>query len=142
MFWAGHEDALPLLFADAERIEIRDRFTVMLRVCDFEAAMRLRPAARPDETCDVTLHIVDDDAPWNSGAWRVSVAEGRSLAEHTSAAPELTVTGRMLGPLYNGYMKPSVAASAGLLEASNDDALLRADRVFAARQTPYFIDTF
>ena len=41
VYSASPEDALPLLFADAERIEIRERFTVMLRVCDFEAAMRL-----------------------------------------------------------------------------------------------------
>jgi hypothetical protein len=39
-------------------------------------------------------------------------------------------------------MKPSTAASAGLIEAKGDDALVRADRIFAARQAPYFIDTF
>ena len=55
--YGGPEDVLPLMFADAERIEIRERFTVMLRVCDFEAAMRLRPAARPDEAAEFTLRI-------------------------------------------------------------------------------------
>ena len=48
----------------------------------------------------------------------------------------------MLGPLYNGYMKASTAASVGLIEASDEEALLRADRIFAARQMPHFIDTF
>ena len=75
-------------------------------------------------------------------AWRVGVAEGRSRAERASGDGELRVEARMLGPLYNGYMKPSTAAGAGLIEAADDDALVRADRVFAARRAPYFIDTF
>ena len=89
----------------------------MLRVCDFENAMRLRPAARDDEVCEVTVQIEDTDAPWNAGVWRIGVAEGRSWAERASGDAELMVEARMLGPLYNGYMKPSTAASAGLIEA-------------------------
>jgi predicted acetyltransferase len=142
LFWASPEDALPLLFSDAERIEIRQRFTVMLRVCDFEGAMRVRPAARDDEAAEVTMRIEDSDAPWNEGVWRVGVAEGRSWAERGDGEGEITVEARMLGPLYNGYMKPSTAASAGLIEASSDEALVRADHIFAARQAPFFIDTF
>jgi predicted acetyltransferase len=141
-FAAGPHDVLPLLFADAERIEISERFTVMLRICDFEAAMRLRPAARDDETCEVTLRIDDTDAPWNAGVWRIGVAEGRTWAERTDGDGALAIEARMLGPLYNGYLKPSDAAAAGLIEASDDEAVVRADRIFAARQAPYFIDTF
>jgi len=142
LLWASPEDALPLLFSDAERIEIRERFTAMLRVCDFENAMRLRPAARNDEASEITMQIDDDDAPWNAGVWRIGVAEGRSWAERVSGEAELSVEARMMGPLYNGYMKPSTAASAGLIDATGEDALVRADRIFAARQAPYFIDTF
>ena len=139
---ASSEDALTLLFADADRLEVKEHYTVMLRICDFENAMRLRPAARDDEACELTLQIEDNDAPWNAGLWRIGVAEGRSWADRASGEAELTVDARMLGPLYNGYMKPSTAASAGLIEATGNDALLRADRIFAARQVPYFIDTF
>ena len=142
VFPAATDDALPLLFGDTERMEISSRFTVMLRVCDFENAMRLRHAAREDEACEVTLRIEDPDAPWNAGIWRIGVAEGRSWAERDDGDAELHADARMLGPLYNGYMKPSTAASAGLIEASDDDALVRADRIFSARKTPFFIDTF
>ena len=114
----------------------------MLRVCDFEGAMRLRPAARDDEDYEVTVSIDDTDAPWNAGVWRLGVAEGRSWAERRDGEAELKVEARMLGPLYNGYMQPSTAASAGLIEAEDDDALVRADRIFAARRAPFFIDTF
>jgi predicted acetyltransferase len=136
------EDALPLLFGDGERLTVEQRYTVMLRICDFEGAMRLRPPAREDETCEVTLSIEDKDAPWNEGAWRVGVTEGKSWAERTASEAELTVTARMLGPLYNGYLPASTAASAGLIDASSEDALSRADRVFAVKRRPYFIDTF
>jgi predicted acetyltransferase len=139
---AAADDALPLLFADTERLEVASHYTVMLRVCDFENAMRLRPPARDDEACEVTLRIDDPDAPWNAGVWRVGVGKGESWAEKTAGDADLQVEARMLGPLYNGYMKPSVAASAGLIEAANEGALDRADRVFAARQPPFFIDTF
>nr|AHZ45596.1 GCN5-related N-acetyltransferase [uncultured bacterium] len=139
---ASPADALTLLFADADRVTVGSHYTVMLRVCDFEAAMRLRPAGRDDETCEVTVSIRDTDAPWNAGVWRAGVAEGRSWAERSEGNAELSVEARMLGPLYNGYMKPSTAAAAGLIEATDDDALVRADRIFAARQAPFFIDTF
>lgn len=136
------DDALPLLFSETERLEVMSHYTVMLRVCDFERAMRLRPAARDDEVCEVKLRVEDTDAPWNAGVWQVGVAEGRSWAEPAQGDAELKIDARMLGPMYNGYLKPSTAASAGLLEVEDEDAVARADRVFAARQTPFFIDTF
>jgi predicted acetyltransferase len=114
----------------------------MLRVCDFQNAMQRRPAARDDEACEVTVRIDDTDAPWNAGIWRVSVAEGRTWAERSDGDVELKLDGRMLGPIYNGYMRPSIAAAAGLIEAIDGSALGRADRVFAAREVPFFIDTF
>jgi predicted acetyltransferase len=138
----GPDDKLLLLFADAERLDVKENFTVMLRVCDFEAAMRARPAAREDEICEVTVAIEDQDAPWNNGVWRVGVAEGRTWAEPAQAAPELALTARVLGPLFNGYAAPSAAAESGLLSATSSDALHRADRIFAATRPPFFMDAF
>ena len=63
------------------------------------------------------------------GAGNVGGALGKSWAEKASSGAELTVPARMLGPLYNGYLSPSIAASAGLIDASDEDALTRADRV-------------
>jgi predicted acetyltransferase len=141
-FRGSADDALPLLFGDTERLEIKQHYTVMLRVCDFQNAMQQRPAARDDEACEVTVRIDDTDAPWNAGIWRVSVAEGRTWAERSDGNVELKLDGRMLGPIYNGYMRPSRAAAAGLVEAIDRGALERADRVFAVREVPFFIDTF
>jgi predicted acetyltransferase len=135
-------DPLPLLFADAEKLQIRQESAVMLRVIDFEAAMRARHPARNDDACELTLRLLDEPAPWNAGTWRVGVAEGRTWAERTTGAAEMTLTSRVIAPLFNGYVSPRVAAAAGLLEANDGNVLDRAARVFAVTQPPFFIDHF
>ena len=135
-------DALPVLFADTEKLQIKQDWAVLLRVVDFEAAMRARPAAREDETCELTLRLVDESAPWNDGIWRVGVAEGKTWAQQTDGESELTLSSRVLAPLFNGYLSPRVAEAAGLLDAASDDVLERAARVLAVRRPPFFVDHF
>jgi predicted acetyltransferase len=135
-------DTLPLQFQDTERLEVSDQFSVMLRVNDFEAAMTARPPARPDETAELALRVEDRTASWNEGTWQVGVAEGRTLVSRTDNEPELTVNERVLAPLFNGHVRPSLAYEAGLLSATSDDALDRADRVFAVKRLPFFPDHF
>lgn len=65
---AAPHDTLPLHFLDSERLEIKDEFSVMLRVNDFEAAMSARPPARSDDNAELVLRIEDRTAPWNGGA--------------------------------------------------------------------------
>lgn len=139
---ASPHDPILMLFADAEKLDVRQGFAVLLRIVDFEAAMQARPAARSDDSAELTLRLVDDTAPWNDGAWRIGVAEGKTWAERSDAEPELTLSAPALAPLFNGYVSPQTAASVGLLEASSDDALERAARIFAVRCPPYFTDHF
>jgi predicted acetyltransferase len=135
-------DTLPLQFLDTERLEMKDQFSVMLRVNDFEGAMSARPPARPDETCEVVLRIEDGTAAWNQGTWRIGVADGRTLVERTEAEPELTVNERVLASLFNGYLRPSAGFEAGLVSAADEGAIERADRVFAVKRPPFFPDHF
>jgi len=141
IYMAPH-DPLFTLFADAEKLAIRQGFAVLLRVVDFEAAMRARPAARIDETVELTLRLLDEGAPWNEGTWRVGVAEGKTWAERAGGEAEITLPARALGALFNGYVSPSLAAWSGLIDAVSDDVLDRAARVFAVRCPPYFTDHF
>lgn len=135
-------DALPVLFADSEKLEIKQDWAVLLRIVDFEAAMRARPAARADESSELTLRLIDESAPWNDATWRIGVAEGKTWAERATGAAELTLSSNVLAPLFNGYLAPQTAWSAGLLESTGDDALDRAGRIFAVRRPPFFIDHF
>jgi predicted acetyltransferase len=139
---AAPHDTLPLQFLDTERLDVTDRFSVMLRVNDFEAALTARPPARADEQAEVVLRIEDRTASWNDGTWRAGVAEGRTLVERTNAEPELTVSERILAPLFNGHLRPSLAHEAGLIAATSEDAVERADRVFAVKRPPFFPDHF
>jgi len=139
---AAPHDPIFALFADAEKLQTRQGFAVLLRIVDFEAAMRARPAARSDDDAEVTLRLVDDTAPWNDGTWRIGVSEGKTWAERATSEPDLTTSARALAPLFNGYVSPAVAAWSGLLEATSEDALTRAARIFAVRCPPYFTDHF
>jgi predicted acetyltransferase len=135
-------DPLPVVFADSEKLKSAQGRAVLLRVVDFEAAMRARSPAANDDNAEVTLRIQDDSAPWNDGVWRIGVAEGKTWAERADAAAEVTLPARALGPLFNGYVSPEAASMAGLLNAESSDALTRLARVFAVRRAPYFTDNF
>ncbi len=138
----GSDDRLAIVFADAERLTVRQNYAVLLRVCDFQAAMMARPAASEQEASELTLRVEDADAPWNDGAWRVGVAGGRTWAERTQTAVELALSARLLGPVFNGYLSPSAAVAAGLAARTSEEALRRADEVFRAERAPYFTDSF
>ena len=47
---ASSADPLPLLFADAERLTVKQGYTVLVRVVDVEAALKSRPVADPELT--------------------------------------------------------------------------------------------
>ena len=137
---APHEPVFAMV-ADSERLEVKQGYAVLLRVVDFEAAMQARSPACPDEKAGFTLRLLDESAPWNDGAWRVDVADGKTLVQRTASEPEMVLTAPTLAPIFNGYLSPRAAASGGLIEAS-DDALARAERVFAVKSPPYFVDHF
>jgi predicted acetyltransferase len=136
------DDPLQLLFADTERLKITERFTVMLRVVDVEAALRARPLADPSLSTELTLEVVDVSAPWNQGTWRLRAGEARLLVDKVPGDGELRLDARVLASLFNGYVKPSRAAGAGLLQAATEDSLRRADATFAVSYPPHFTDRY
>jgi predicted acetyltransferase len=141
-FRAPTDDPLQLLFVDAERLQVSEHFSVMLRVVDVENALRARPLADATLETELTLSVTDASAPWNQGAYRLKAAEGRILVERTSGDGELRLDAKVLAPIFNGYVTPSRAASAGLLQADSEDALRRAGELFAVTYPPYFPDTY
>lgn len=70
------------------------------------------------------------------------MAEGRTLVSRTDREAEAAISERILAPLFNGYLRPSFAYEAGLLTASNEDVVERANRVFAVKRPPFFPDHF
>ncbi len=136
------EDPLPLLFEDGERLPFEQRYTVLLRIVDVEAALRQRRPAGAALDLELTLRVEDDSAPWNQGTWRVRVAEGTASVERTEAPADLTLSATVLAPLFDNYLRPSRAAACGMLAAKDEDALRRADAYFATLFPPYFPDQY
>jgi len=136
------DDPLPLLFSDAERLDMKTHYTALLRIVDVPAALRARPVADESLDTELTLAITDSTAPWNQGTWRIRVSDGRTLVEETKDEGELTLDARVLAPVFNGYVSPTRAATAGMFRASSEDALRRADAFFAPLYPPFFTDSF
>ncbi len=86
---ASSDDPLPLLFSDAERLTVKQGYTVLLRIVDVEGALRSRPVAHPDLDTELTLEVTDEAAPWNAGTWRVSVESGSVVVDRSDGAGDL-----------------------------------------------------
>ncbi|GAA4566556.1 hypothetical protein GCM10023176_16900 [Micromonospora coerulea] len=65
---------------------------------------------------EFTLH--DDLAEWNSGAWRLDVADGGARLSRVTTDPDLRLTVRGFALLYCGATDARAAAEAGLLHAA------------------------
>lgn len=139
---APSDDPMPLVFADPDRLAVRQNYTVLLRLVDVEAALRSRPLASPDTEVEFTIAVRDDCAPWNEGVYRLAAHAGEVEVERTKGGAGITVDARTLAPIFNGYVAPSKAAAAGLIMAADPQALRSADAFFAAGHRPFCWDGF
>jgi predicted acetyltransferase len=140
--FASSEDPLPLVFADPDRLGIRQQYSVLLRIVDVEAALRSRPLAAVDVEAEFTLGVSDASAPWNEGVYRLLAAEGSVQVERVDSPPDLALDARVLAPVYNGYLKPSTAAATGQMRVERPEALRAADAFFSVLHRPYFPEGF
>lgn len=67
-------------------------------------------------TADFALH--DAVAPWNTGAWRLEVADGSARLHRLSDEPALTLSVRGFALLYCGAAQAASVAQAGLLHCA------------------------
>jgi predicted acetyltransferase len=140
--FAPADDPMLVVFGDADKLNVSERYTVLLRIVDVEGALRSRPVADPELRTALTLEVTDASARWNAGTWRVEAGEGAVSAERSPGEGEIRLDARVLATLFNGYIAPSKAAVSGLLHAESDDALRRADAFFRPLHPPYFPDRF
>ncbi|WP_016697478.1 GNAT family N-acetyltransferase [Actinoalloteichus spitiensis] len=101
-----------------------------LRLTDVPAALAARSygAAEP-----VVLEVRDSLLPGNSGCYRVT-AEG---VTRTDDAPDLRLSAEVLASLYQGDIRSSVLADAGLVEVLDPAALARADVLLGTDEVPW-----
>ena len=142
MWTAPPYDPFLSLVDDATKVKVREQYDLLLRICDVEGALKLRPPAFVDQPTALTLQIEDSSAPWNEGAWRLETADGVSNVEKVSGEADLTLSATTLAPLFNGYLSPSGAALAGFISARDERALAKADAFFATAYPPFCADGF
>jgi predicted acetyltransferase len=140
---AAVDDPFLTLVDDATKVKVTEEYDLLLRLCDVEGALKLRTPAYAGHSLALTLEVTDSSAPWNEGVWRIEVGEdGTVRVERASDEADVTLSATTLAPLYNGFLSPSAAALAGLVSARTEEALTRADALFATLYPPFCADGF
>jgi len=135
------DDPAPLLLAEPNRLMRRQNTGIWLRVVDVEAAVCARGF---DVAGEIAFEVVDDRiCPWNEGRfWLRSTGGEPATLERATGTPELVLSPRSLSSLLAGHASASQLYRAGLLDAKDAGALLRADAIFATRHAPHCPDGF
>ena len=130
------------LLDDPHRVHIEAWSSLMLRIVDVAAALRMRGCLPQTEERRFTLAVRDKVLPWNDGTWRVeATGESLSLEPHDGPA-DLSLDANVLAPVFNGHLSIREAARAGLVEVSDDAALDAAAAVFSVSRPPFCLDYF
>lgn len=110
----------------------------MYRVLNVEQAIGLRGYA---ETPPVSITVAIDDPllPANLGPWHIRAEGGKGSAERADDAEAVVPVG-VFSAMYTGFLAPSEARRAGLLDAS-DDMVARLERLFSG-PIPWLGDFF
>jgi predicted acetyltransferase len=138
------DDPIALALDDSYRVKREQQDGFMLRVVDVEKAVAARAPAFSAPDGAFTVHITDASCPWNQGAWRIQSGGGRLTATRHEGPADLNCDASTFAALYNGFLKPSEAARAGLAEAADPtgDSLSLADRILATNYPPVSSDFF
>jgi predicted acetyltransferase len=108
----------------------------LARIVDVQAALAGRGYGAGGR---LVLGVEDSYAPWNSGAWELTVDEGVSVRRVTDE-PQIRLTPRVLALIVSGYQPASVLARAGLLQSTDPTALPVADALFRTSHVPVCLD--
>ena len=115
------EDDLFLLAANATADVVRSEIRWMLRVVDLPAAVAARgwPAGASGT---VDLEVLDEQAPWNAGRWRLEV-EGGDARATPGGTGTVALTIGALSSWWAGYATPARLARTGSLRCVDPRAL-------------------
>ncbi len=136
---APMDDPLPELVAEPRMLHTDPGEGTWLRVVDAEGALGGRGYDRDGE---LTLALPEDPlTPWNEGTYRLTVSNGSAEVERISGAAELRLGIKALASAWCGYRSVRKLAAWGLVDG-DEDAVLRADALFATAHAPHCPDHF
>jgi predicted acetyltransferase len=135
------DDPFSDMVEDPWKINVLRAEGAMIRVVDIERAVGMRPYCG-ERPVSFTMRIEDRTALWNEGVWRVEAGEGQMRAERTEGEADVELTANMLAPFFTGFMRPDVAAGAGLLKVHRAEAVAEMAEAFAVTYAPYSGDYY
>lgn len=95
-------------------VELRLSPMFQARVVDVEAACSSRGYSHECQA-DVIFALQDEYGPWNTGTWRLCVAEGSATIEKTLSAPQVVLTIQQFSTLFMGSEDPREWVKTGFL---------------------------
>jgi len=136
---APADDPAEELFAEPRMLKGQNKEGVFFRLVDVAAALTGRGY---DADGELTLGVTADrETPWNEGTYRLTVAAGQAEVSKGSRPPDLTFTIKSLASAFSGFRRVRQLANWGLVDGS-EDAIARADVLFATRHAPHSPDHF
>ncbi len=126
---------LLLAAQEPRRLNLRIRDGGWLRILDLPQALSARAYGLGEP---LVVEITDAECPWNAGRW--SVSEGG--IEKTDHSPDLRCGIDSLACVYLGGFTWRHLVASGRAFATDDEAILRADRVFEPRGAPWCPEIF
>ena len=114
-----------LLLAEPRRAHHSTYDALWVRIVDIESALAARAYSSPES---IVLDIEDVLCPWNSGKFHLDGRTGRVSRTHEFADIHLPVSS--LGSAYLGGISFARMADVGAVEAKNEIAIEKADRIF------------
>ena len=140
--WGSLDGPFIAALDEPNRAKQEHHYGFMLRIVDLEKAIAARPPTADAPEGAFTIHITDPSAPWNQGAWRIECSDGRLAAVRADGTADLSADAASFAAMYNGYLRATEAARAGLIEIGNPQAAALADRILATDYLPYPSEVF
>ena len=135
---APEDDPAPFLLLEPRELHRQTADAIWMRITDVEAALPQRPYGDADA---LTLAVVDEVCPWNSGTYVLETTGEESSVARVDSEPDLTMPASSLAVLVSGHRSASFLGRAGRLDG-DPAALARADRLFATAHAPWCNDNF
>ena len=136
---APSDDPAIEYFLEPRLLDARDGEGFWLRLVDVAAALRGRGWTTDGE---ISLTVRDDSlAPWNTGNYRLTVSDGVADVTSCAGVTDIQLSVKALASLYVGRRSARELFAWGLLHG-DEDAVLRADALFATRHAPHCPDHF
>ncbi|MEU8571099.1 GNAT family N-acetyltransferase [Streptomyces pathocidini] len=133
------DDALLHLVSDVRRCAPTVLDSMYVRIVDVPAALAARSYAT---RIDLVLEIVDAQAPWNRGRWRLTGDQLGAVCTRTEDAPDLTLGISALGSVYLGGTTLMELAAAGRIHAHRPETLAAATIAFTSPVAPWLPHSF